>query len=313
MIPTLDDIKSAAARIEPYAHRTPVMTSRNINNITGAELYFKCENLQRAGAFKFRGACNAVFSLSEKEAAKGAATHSSGNFAQALALAAAIRGITAAIVMPRTAPQVKVNAVSGYGAEIIFCEPTLEARETTLQELVDRTGATFLHPYNNYTVIYGQGTAAIELLTDLNDLDIIMTPVGGGGLLSGTAIAAKSLKPGIKVFAAEPTGADDAYRSLQAVSIIPSVEPDTICDGLLTSLGDLTFPIIQKYVDEIITVSDEYTIKAMRLIFERMKLVVEPSAAIVLGAILEGKQDFSKKKIGIVLSGGNLDVDKFPR
>lgn len=310
-IPTLDDVRAAARRIEPYAHRTPVLTSRSIDSITNARLFFKCENLQRVGAFKFRGAMNTVMSLTDTEAARGVATHSSGNHAAALTLAASLRGIEAHIVMPRTAPPVKKEAVAGYGASITFCEPTLESRETTLEKIVQETGATFVHPYNDHRIIAGQGTAGLELLDEVPDLDVVMTPVGGGGLLSGTSISITSLSPSTRVIAAEPEGADDAHRSLKEGRIIPSVDPDTICDGLLTSLGDKTFTIIRNNVERIVTVSDQATIRAMRLVWERMKVVIEPSAAITLGVLLEKKIDLAGLRIGIIFSGGNIDLGRF--
>jgi threonine dehydratase len=309
--PTMNDIRAASACIRPHAHRTPVMRCHSIDVMTGASLFFKCENLQKVGAFKFRGACNAVLSLTEEEAARGVATHSSGNHAQALALAARMRGIHATIVMPSNAPEVKRAAVAGYGGEILLCEPTLQAREETLAGVVAKSGATVIHPYNNYDVIAGQGTAALELLEEIPDLEAILVPVGGGGLLSGTLIAAKGISPNIKVIAVEPEGADDAYRSWQAGKIIPMVGPKTVADGLLTSLGDKTFPIIQRLVDEVVTVSDEGILKAMRLIWERAKLVVEPSGAVPLAALLEGKVKMEGKKVGIVLSGGNVDLSRF--
>jgi len=311
-MPTLSDLQEAAERVKPFVHQTPVLSSEQINEITGKELFFKCENLQKVGAFKFRGACNAVFSLSEKEASKGVATHSSGNHAAALALAAKKRGISAHIVMPRTAPEVKKRAVAGYGGIITFCEPTLEARESTLAQVIEQTGALSIHPYDNYTIIAGQSTSAQELLKQVQELDVVMTPVGGGGLLSGTALAVKYLQPNTKVYAAEPLGADDAYRSIQAGRWLPSVSPNTICDGLLTSLGQKNFPIIQEHVDKIITVSDESVIRAMRLIWERMKIIIEPSSAVCLAAILEHGEHFPEKRIGIILSGGNVDLGSLP-
>lgn len=289
-----------------------MLSSQSINTISGSDVYFKCENFQKVGAFKFRGASNAVLSLSEVESKCGVATHSSGNHAQALALAAKMRNIPAYIVMPNNSPEVKKNAVLGYGAEIIYCEPTLEARESTLESVVKRTGATFIHPYNNFNVIAGQGTAALELLNEVHNLDIIMTPVGGGGLLSGTSITIKSIDKSIKVIAAEPSGADDAFRSKLNGRIEPSINPKTICDGLLTSLGTLTFKVISELTDEILVVEDEWTIKAMKLIWERMKIIVEPSACVTLGSILKYPDKFKGKKVGIILSGGNLDLTKLP-
>lgn len=309
--PTLDDIRQAAARIRPHAHWTPVVRCHSLDEMTGASLFFKCENLQKVGAFKFRGASNAVLSLSEAEATRGVATHSSGNHAQALALAARMRGIHATIVMPSNAPEVKKAAVAGYGGKIVLCEPTLAAREETLAGVVAKSGATVIHPYNNYDVIAGQGTAALELLEEQGDLDAILVPVGGGGLLSGTLIAAKGISPKIKVVATEPEGADDAYRSWKAGKIIPMLSPKTVADGLLTSLGDKTFPVIQRLVDDIVTVSDDAILKAMKLIWERAKLVVEPSGAVPLGALLEGKAAVEGKKVGIILSGGNVDLSRY--
>ena len=309
-IPVYSDVKKAHEIVKKFAHRTPVLTSTSINKIVGAGLFFKCENFQKVGAFKFRGACNAVFSLSEEDAQKGVATHSSGNHAAALALAAKIRGVAAHIVMPNNSPEIKKKAVAGYGAKITFCEPNLQARESTLTKVIEETGATEIHPYNNFFVIAGQGTAAKELIEDEGEFDIIMAPVGGGGLLSGTAISTKHLLPKCKVIAAEPAGADDAFRSFQAKKIIPSVNPKTIADGLLTSLGERNFEIIMNNVDDIVTVSEEKIVEAMRMIWERMKIIIEPSSAVPLGAILEGKVDIQNKKVGIILSGGNLDLGK---
>ena len=311
-IPVYSDVKKAHEIVKKFAHRTPVLTSTSINKIVGAGLFFKCENFQKVGAFKFRGACNAVFSLSEEDAQKGVATHSSGNHAAALALAAKIRGVAAHIVMPNNSPEIKKKAVAGYRAKITFCEPNLQARESTLAKVIEETGATEIHPYNNFFVIAGQGTAAKELIEDEGEFDIIMAPVGGGGLLSGTAISTKHLLPKCKVIAAEPAGADDAFRSFQAKKIIPSVNPKTIADGLLTSLGERNFKIIMNNVDDIVTVSEEKIIEAMRMIWERMKIIIEPSSAVPLGAILEGKVDIQNKKVGIILSGGNLDLGKLP-
>ncbi|MFW3147051.1 MAG: pyridoxal-phosphate dependent enzyme [Thermoplasmatota archaeon] len=311
-MPTLKDIQVAAYRIEDLVNRTPVMTSRSINEITGAKLFFKCENFQKVGAFKFRGATNAVLSLTEKEAECGVATHSSGNHAQALALAARNRGIPAFIVMPENSPRIKVEAVEGYGAEITFCRPTLQSRETALKKVVKETGAHFIHPYNDPWIISGQATAALEFHDEVPGLEIIMTPVGGGGLLSGTALATKSVQKECLVIAAEPKNADDAYRSFKLGRIVPSNDPVTIADGLRTSLGELTFKIIINNVDDIVTVSEEGIISAMRTIWERMKLIVEPSAAVPLGALMENKVDIKGKKVGIILSGGNVDLERLP-
>ncbi|MFH1050269.1 MAG: pyridoxal-phosphate dependent enzyme [bacterium] len=308
-IPTIEDIFDAVERIKPYAKRTPVLTSQSINEIIGAEIFFKCENFQKVGAFKFRGAVNAVFSLSEDEARRGVATHSSGNHAQALALASKIKGIPATIVMPDNSTKVKIDAVKGYGAEVVFCEPTLQARESTLKKVIAQKQATFIHPYDNYNVIAGAGTSAKELVEEIPNLDYVITPVGGGGLLSGSSISVKSLSAGTKVVAAEPEGADDAYRSLIAGKIIPSVNPNTICDGLLTSLSDRTFKIISQNVDAIVTLADKDTSKAMKLIWERMKIIVEHSSATALGILLGGKIDIKGKRIGIILSGGNVDLE----
>ncbi|MCW5843292.1 MAG: pyridoxal-phosphate dependent enzyme [Caldilinea sp.] len=312
MSPTITDIRQAAERIRPHAHRTPVMTCRSLDQRVGAQVFMKCENLQKVGAFKFRGACNAVFSLSPDEAARGVATHSSGNHAQALALAARMRGIPAYIVMPRNAPAVKQAAVAGYGGIITLCEPTLAARESTLAEVVAATGAEVVHPYNDVRVIAGQGTAALELLADVPDLDVIMAPVGGGGLLSGTAIAARALAPQIRVIAAEPAGADDAFRSLAAGHIIPSVQPQTIADGLLTSLGDLTFPIIRDHVEQIVTVSEPAIVAAMKFVWERAKLVVEPSGVVPIAALWEEAIDLRGLRVGVILSGGNVGLEHLP-
>ncbi len=312
MTVTLNDILQAAERIQPYAHRTPVLTCDSLNRRVGAQVFLKCENLQKVGAFKFRGATNAVFSLPEAQAARGVVAHSSGNHAQALALAARLRGIPAYIVMPDNAPQVKKDAVRGYGGQITFCEPTLEARESTQAEVIARTGAAEIHPYNNEKVIAGQGTAVLELLQEFPDLDVILAPVGGGGLLSGTAIAATETRPGIRVIAAEPELADDAFRSMQAGTIIPSRSPKTIADGLLTSLGALTFPILRARVEQIVTVSEAAIIEAMRFTWERAKIVIEPSAAVPLALLFERKIDLTGRRVGVILSGGNVDLAKLP-
>jgi threonine dehydratase len=312
MIPDLATIEAAAKRIAPYIHHTPVLTSIFLDDLTGARIYLKCENLQKVGAFKSRGACNAVFSLSDDEIKRGVCTHSSGNHAQALARAAKLRGAKAYIVMPETAPAVKVDAVKGYGGIITFCKPTLAAREETLRQVMDKTGAVEIHPYNDYRIIAGQATAAMELIQSVPHLDIIMAPVGGGGLLSGTALATLYLSPSTRVIAGEPKGADDAYRSLQARQIIPSVSPVTIADGLLTSLGTLTFPIIRDHVEQILTVSEETIVRAMKLVWERMKIIIEPSSAVPIAAVLENPGIFSGKKTGVILSGGNVNLEKLP-
>lgn len=312
MSTSLNDIREAAIRIKPYAHRTPVLTNESLNQKVGAQVYLKCENLQKVGAFKFRGACNAVYSLTDEEASHGVVTHSSGNHAQALALAAKMRGIPAYIVMPSNAPQVKKDAVAGYGGQITFCEPTLAARESTMEGIRQKTSATVVHPYDNEKVIAGQGTAAMELLEDVPDLDVIITPVGGGGLLSGTSIAATGLKKGIRVIAGEPEKADDAFRSLQAGKIIPSENPKTIADGLLTSLGALTFPIIQQNVEQIVTVSEEGIIATMKFVWERAKIIIEPSSAVAISVLWENKINLHGLKIGIIISGGNVDLGKLP-
>ena len=312
MAPTINDIRQAAERIKPYAHRTPVLTNESLNQQVGSQVFLKCENLQKVGAFKFRGACNAVYSLSDEEAMRGVCTHSSGNHAAALALAARMRGIPAYIVMPSNAPQVKKDAVVGYGGRITFCEPTLEARESTLDGIRLDTGATVVHPYNDERVITGQGTAALELLEDVPDLDVIIAPVGGGGLLSGTSIAATEIKKGIRVIAGEPEMADDAFRSMQAGKIIPSKNPKTIADGLLTSLGTLTFPIIQKNVEQIVTVSEAGIIESMKYVWERAKIIIEPSSAVAIGVLWEQKIDLSGLKVGVIISGGNVDLAKLP-
>lgn len=309
---SLRDIQQAAERIKPYIHRTPVLTNESLNQWVGAQVFLKCENLQKVGAFKFRGACNAVYSLTDEEAARGVCTHSSGNHAQALALAARMRGIPAYIVMPSNAPSVKKNAVAGYGGQITFCEPTLEARESTLDRIRLDTGANVVHPYNDERVIAGQGTAVLELLEDVPDLDVIIAPVGGGGLLSGTSIAATEMKKGVRVIAGEPEMADDAFHSFKAGKIIPSTNPKSMADGLLSSLGQINFPIIQNRVEQIVTVSEIGITEAMRFVWERAKIIIEPSAAVAVGVLWEKKIDLSGLKVGVILSGGNVDLEKLP-
>ncbi|WP_437948252.1 pyridoxal-phosphate dependent enzyme [Sorangium sp. So ce296] len=308
-LPTIEDIRRAAARLAPHAHVTPVMTSRTIDGMAGARVFFKCENLQRVGAFKFRGACNAVLALSDEDARRGVATHSSGNHAAALALAARIRGVPAHIVMPESAPAVKRAAVEGYGARIVTCAPTLRAREETLARVLSETGAILVHPYNDPHVIAGQGTAALELAGQVEDLDAVVAPVGGGGLLSGTAIATSALSRA-RTVGAEPQAADDAARSLREGKILPSNDPITIADGLRTSLGELTFGVLRERGVEIVTVGEEDIVKAMRVVWERMKILIEPSSAVPVAAVLLRKVEGAR--IGVILSGGNVDLSKLP-
>ena len=298
-LPQFNDVVAAHERIHKFVHRTPVLTSSGINDIFSSSLFFKCENFQKVGAFKFRGAINAVLSLPEEDARKGVGTHSSGNHAAALALAARMQGIQAHIVMPRTAPEIKKTAVRGYGGIITWCEPTLESRETTMLEVIDKTGVTFVPPYDHFNIICGQGTAAKELIEMAGELDIVIAPVGGGGLISGTAISTKGMLPSARVIAIEPAGADDAYRSFTSGKFVPSV-------------GELTFRVILDKVDEIITVSEDAIVAAMRMIWERMKIVVEPSGAVPFAAIIENKIDVAGKRVGLILSGGNAELAKLP-
>lgn len=311
-IPEAKTIKDAAKRIASYIHRTPVLTSASINAILQTNIYFKCENFQKVGAFKYRGATNAVQQLSESQLQFGVATHSSGNHAQALALAAKIKNINAYIVMPENAPKSKKDAVIGYGANVIECAPTLEARESTTEKVLQDKNAYFIHPYNDYNIIAGQATCALELFDEVPNLDFLLSPVGGGGLLSGSALAAYYFSPNTKTIGTEPSGADDAFRSLQEGKIIPSTNPKTIADGLLTSLGSKTFPIIQQHVKEILTVEESSIIEAMKLIWQRMKIVIEPSAAVPLAAVMQNQNLFTGKNVGIILSGGNVDLNKLP-
>lgn len=310
--PGIDDLREAQRRIAPHIHRTPIYTSSLLDDIAGAQLHFKCEHLQKTGAFKARGACNAVFSLSDGEAAKGVATHSSGNHGAALAMAAARRGIAAHIVMPENAPGAKRDAVAAYGGTIVQCAPTQAAREQTLDELVARIGAHVVHPYNDARVIAGQGTVALEILEQLEYLDAVVVPVGGGGLLAGVALAVKSLKPAVEVIAIEPAGADDAFRSFGLGRLVPQTSPNTVADGLRAGLGELNFRIIQKHVDTILTVEDSTIIEAMKLLWSRMKTVVEPSGAVSFAGILEHPERFKKRRVALVISGGNLDLDNLP-
>lgn len=302
----------AAGRIGPFLHRTPVLSSSAINRMFSCKIWFKCENFQKAGAFKSRGATNALLQLSQDDLARGVATHSSGNHAAALSLAAKRLGTRAYIVMPENSNKLKIRAVEEYGGIITFCKPTLTARESTLAAVIRETGAIEIHPYNDYRIIAGQATACLELLEELPGLEVVMAPVGGGGLLSGTALAAGFFGQKVKVIGAEPAGADDAYRSFYGGIFVPSENPQTIADGLLTSLGSLTYPIIQKHVDQIVTVSEEAIREAMKLIWERMKIIVEPSSAVPLAAILEKKVQVKGTEVGIILSGGNVDLSALP-
>ena len=311
-VPNFHDVEEAAARIEGMVHRTPVMTSSSLNGRVGAQVFCKCENFQKAGAFKFRGASNAVMSLPDSQARRGVATHSSGNHGAALALAASLRGVPARIVMPSNAPQSKRAAVAAYGGTIVYCEPTLEAREATLETVVRETGAVFVHPYNDDKVIAGQGTAALELCAEVPHLDVILAPVGGGGLISGTALTAAACSAGTRVVAAEPKAADDAYRSLQAGTILSANDPNTVADGLRTSLGELTFVIIRSHVAQIVTVSEEAIVAAMHYVWERMKIVIEPSSAVPIAALLDGGLDLTGQRIGVILTGGNVDLLRLP-
>jgi threonine dehydratase len=305
-------ILEAATRISPFINRTPILTSHTINRLYDTRIYFKCENFQKVGAFKARGATNAVLSLDKEKLRSGVATHSSGNHAQALSWAASLVNTQAHIVMPTNSSKIKVAAVKDYGGLITFCEPTLEARESTLAEVLAKTGATEIHPYNNETIIAGQATAAMELIEELPALDILIAPVGGGGLLSGTSLAVHYFLPGAIVIATEPEQANDAWRSFTSREFYPSVNPNTIADGLLTSLGTITWPIILKHVNQIVTVSEEGIVKSMRYLWERMKIIVEPSSAVAFAAIMEGKIDVAGKNAGIIISGGNVDLDKLP-
>jgi threonine dehydratase len=310
----LEMILDAAERIRPFVHRTPILTCDTIDRLAGRSIVFKCEHLQKIGAFKYRGATNAVQKLDAETAARGVVTHSSGNHAQALAFAAQKRGIPAWIVMPRTASRIKKEAVVGYGGQVIECEPTLPERERMANELVERTGGTLIPPFDHADVIAGQGTAALELLEDAPDLDAVIAPVGGGGLLSGFCLASRGLKPEIRVFGAEPLGADDAARSKAAGEWIPQEAPNSIADGLLTSLGQLTWPIIRDEVEAIFTVSEPEILAAMRLVWERMKQVIEPSAAVGVAVILseQFRQLPGLRRVGVVLCGGNVDLDRLP-
>lgn len=305
-------ILAAHERIRPHIHRTPVLTSSRLDAASGVSLFFKCENFQKVGAFKARGATNAVFALDEASAQRGVATHSSGNHAAALSRAASLRGITAHIVMPSNAPKVKVRAVEGYGGRIVFCEPNQRAREAACARVIEETGATLIHPFENEQVMAGQGTAAVELMEDVPELDFVLCPVGGGGLLCGTAVAVKSLRPKTKVIATEPAGADDAAKSFRQGQLVYQEKKSTIADGLLANVGATNFALMQRHVDDVVTVSEEAIVAAMRAIWETMKIVIEPSAAVPYAAVLEERIDLRGRRIGLIVTGGNVDLDVLP-
>jgi len=309
---TLKDIEAAHERIRPLIHRTPVFTNSSLNKLSGAELYFKCDNFQKAGSFKIRGATNTVEQLTIEELSRGVATTSSGNHGAALSMAVTRRGGKTKVVMPNNTPEIKINNVERNGGEVVWCEPEQESRESVLKELIEKTGAVVVHPYNDERIMAGQGTCAKELLEDHPELDVIVSPVSGGGLLSGTLLSSKPLKDDIQVFGAEPAEADDAYRSLKLGKIVPNETINTICDGLRAQIGGLTFPVISDLVDDIITVTEEEIIDSMRMIWERLKMIVEPSSSITLGAVLKNKDKFNGKKVGLIISGGNVDLDHLP-
>jgi len=311
-IPTLADMTAADERIRPYIHRTPVLTSSFINSLAGAELFFKCENFQKAGAFKARGASNAVFGLSDEQAARGVATHSSGNHGTCLSYAAGRRGIPCTVVMPRTAPQAKKDAVRGYGGKVVECEPSTSSREAVFAEVVAETGAEFVHPYNDPRVIAGRATCSKELIEQVDGLDVVIAPIGGGGMVSGTCLTLSNLAPRIKIYAAEPEQADDAYRSFKAGHIIADDAPNTVADGLKVPLKELTWHFVRNHVTDILTASEEDIVDAMKLIWKRMKIVMEPSSAVPLATILKNTHVFAGKRVGIIITGGNVDLDKLP-
>lgn len=309
---SLKDIESAHERIQPFIHRTPVLTNTSLNDETGANLFFKCENFQKAGSFKIRGATNAVELLSNNDFNKGVATTSSGNHGAALSMAVSRRGGTTKVVMPHNTPLIKVNNVKRNGGEVVWCDPDQKYRESVLKEVVDKTGSTVIHPYNDERIMAGQGTCAKELLEDVPKLDAIVSPVSGGGLLSGSLIAAKTMSPSIKVYGAEPKEADDAYRSLKKGSIVANQTIDTICDGLRAQIGTKTFPVIQELVDEIITIDEQEVVESLRMVWERLKIIVEPSCSITLALVLKRKALFEGQNVGLILSGGNVDLNELP-
>lgn len=311
-IPTYDDVLAAHDRVRPYIHRTPVLTSTYFNDLIGAELFFKCENFQKAGAFKVRGASNAVFGLSDEMAARGVATHSSGNHALSLSYAAGRRGIKATVVMPRTAPEAKKAAVRGYGGEVLECEPSTAAREAMLEELVARTGADFVHPYNDHRVIAGQATCSKEFYEEVDNLDMMVAPIGGGGMISGTCISTRELSPKTQIIAAEPKNADDVYRSFHAGEMIEDDSPQTIADGLKVSMRPRTWHFVSTYVNDVLLATEEEIVDAMYLTWQRMKIVIEPSCAVPLAVILKNKEMFAGKRVGVIITGGNVDLKKLP-
>ena len=312
IIPTFADVLNAHERIKPYIHRTPILTSEFMNDLTGAQLFFKCENFQKAGAFKVRGASNAVFGLSEEQAAKGVATHSSGNHGLSLSYAAGRRGIPVTVVIPRTAPEAKKDAMRGYGATIVECEPSTSSREAVFAEVVAQSGADFVHPYNDPRVIAGQATCSKELIEDLGDLDAVIAPIGGGGMVSGTCLTVSNLAPKTKIYAAEPLNADDAYRSFKAGHIIADDAPVTIADGLKVPLKELTWHFVSNHVEDILLATEQEIIDAMYLTWQRMKIVIEPSCAVPLATIIKNKHLFAGKRVGVIITGGNVDLDKLP-
>ncbi|MCR9139236.1 MAG: pyridoxal-phosphate dependent enzyme [Alphaproteobacteria bacterium] len=311
-IPTFDDVRDAHERVKPWIHRTPVLTSTYFDTQTGAELFFKCENFQKAGAFKVRGASNAVFGLSKDKAKYGVASHSSGNHALSLSYAAGRRGIQATVVMPRTAPDAKKDAVRGYGGIVLECEPSTAAREAMLEEVVDETGADFVHPYNDHRVIAGQGTCSLELHEDAGPLDAVVAPIGGGGMISGTCLTMSNLSPQTKIYAAEPKNADDVYRSVREGRIIEDDAPQTIADGLKVSMRPRTWHFVSKYVADVLLVTEEEIAEAMYLVWQRMKIVIEPSSAVAIAAILKNHDLFAGKRVGVIVTGGNVDLAKLP-
>lgn len=311
-VPDFEDVKAAHDRIRPYIHKTPVLTSSYLNHISGAELFFKCENFQKAGAFKVRGACNAVFGLDDDKAEKGVATHSSGNHALSLSYAAGARGIPVTVVMPRTAPQAKKDAVKSYGGTIVECEPSISSRETIFAKVVAQTGAEFVHPYNDPRVIAGQATCSREMMGQVENLDCVVAPIGGGGMISGTCLALSVLAPGVKIYAAEPLNADDAARSFRAGYIIADDAPQTVADGLKVPLKALTWHFVSNYVSDVLTATEQEIIDAMKLTWQRMKIVIEPSCAVPLAIILKNKLLFKGRRVGVIITGGNVDLDSLP-